>query len=180
MRARAVSAACVAAAALALAACGGDDEPSATTGAGTPTPEATLSATTPPAETTSTTPPTATTGVPKGGVTTGAETTSTSGGGESGEGGEGGAGDEEATRVPVTLTHGSGVLSPTIVTVPAFLTLEITISGPSTTATLPGGTTLAVPGTQTVAGLKPGKYPISTADGGRTILNVVNGGDPGP
>jgi hypothetical protein len=172
---RALAALACAVVAVALGACGGDDEPAATTAA--PTPEATTTAAAPaPATTTATEPPTATTGVPKGGVTTG-ETTSTSGGGESGAGG---AGDEEPARVPVTLTHASGRLSPTTVTVPAFLTLEITISGPATTATLPGGRALVVPGTQTLTGLKPGNYTISTADGGKTTLNVVNGGDPGP
>lgn len=173
MRALLALAACLAA--VALGACGGDDEPSATTTAtAAPAPAATVPAPAP-ATTGTATAPTATTGVPKGGVTTG-ETTSPGGG----ESGEGGAGDEEPARVPVTLTHASGALSPTTVTVPAFLTLEITISGPATTATLPGGGTLTVPGTKTLTGLKPGKYPISTADGGKTTLNVVSGGDPGP
>lgn len=169
--------------AVALAACGDDAK---TTGsgegaepAGTSTVTTTAARTTPsPAATTTTTTttaPTATTGLPEGGVTT-EQTTSTS----TGESGEGGAGDEEPARVPVTLTHAAGALSPTTVTVPAFLSLEVRISGPATTATLPGGAKLAVPGTKTLTGLKPGKYAISTADGGRTTLDVVNGGDPGP
>jgi hypothetical protein len=172
-------------AAVALAACG-DDAKSTGSGEGAdPAGTSTVASTTPTRASTApttatgtvgntvTTAPTATTGVPKGGVTTG-ETTST------GESGEGGAGDEEPARVPVTLTHRAGALSPTTVTVPAFLSLEVKISGASTTATLPGGATLTVPGTKTLAGLKPGKYTISTADGGKTTLDVVNGGDPGP
>jgi len=183
VRARAAALLAGVAAAVVLAACG-DDAKSTNSGDGadpagtgtvvatTPTPTATDETTT---AKTVTVPPTATTGVPKGGVTTG-ETTPTT----TGESGEGGAGDEEPARVPVMLTHSGGALSPTTVTVPAFLSLEIKISGASSTATLPGGATLAVPGTKTIVGLKPGKYTISTADGGRATLDVVNGGDPGP
>lgn len=166
MRARAACLACVIAA-VALAACG-DDARTTGSGEGADLP-GTSTATTTAATTPSAAAPTATTGVPVGGVTT-----------STGESGAGGAGDEEPARVPVTLTHASGSLSPTTVTVPAFLSLEIRISGPATTATLPGGGQLAAPGTKTITGLKPGKYTISTADGGRTTLDVVNGGDPGP
>jgi hypothetical protein len=161
-----------------LAACGDDAK---TTGSGEGAePSGTSKVTTTAAAPTSTavtTTPTATTGVPVGGVTTG-ETTSTPT--STGESGEGGAGDEEPARVPVELAHRDGALSPTVVTVPAFLSLEIRISGPATTATLPGGAKLTAPGSRTIAGLKPGKYTISTADGGKTTLDVVNGGDPGP
>jgi hypothetical protein len=178
VRARAVAPAWLACAiaAVALASCGDDAK---TTGSGEgaePSGTSTVTTTAAPTSTaaTTTTTPTATTGVPEGGVTTGETTPST------GESGEGGAGDEEPARVPVALTHSGGALSPTTVTVPAFLTLEIRISGPATTATLPGGGRLTVPGTKTIPGLKPGKYAISTADGGRTTLDVVSGGDPGP
>lgn len=149
--------------AVALAACGDDETPGTSGAVTTPAPAPATTATTP------ATTPTATTGIPRGGVKTSAE-----------ESAEGGAGDEEPTRVPVTLTHAGGSLSPTTVTVPAFLSLEIRVSGPATTATLPGGGRLTVPGTKTIAGLKPGRYAISTADGGRTTLAVVSGGDPGP
>jgi hypothetical protein len=178
VRARAVAGLVCAMAAVALAACGDDAK---TTGSGEgaePSGTSSVTTTAAPTSTAPTTTPTATTGVPVGGVTTG-ETTSTSSG-ESGESGEGGAGDEEPARVPVALTHAGGSLSPTTVTVPAFLALEIRISGPATTATLPGGGRLTVPGAKTIAGLKPGKYTISTADGGKTTLDVVSGGDPGP
>lgn len=160
-----LAAAVACAAALALAACGDDAAQTTSSPSGEGgEPAGTSTVATQP-------PPTATTGVPKGGVT---QTTST------GEAGAGGAGDEEPARVPVALTHRAGALSPTTVTVPAFLTIAVTISGPKTTATLPGGATLAVPGAKTLTGLKPGRYAITTADGGRTTLDVVTGGDPGP
>jgi hypothetical protein len=178
VRARAVAGLVCAVAAIALAACGDDAK---TTGSGEgaePSGTSTVTRTAAaPTSTAVTTTPTATTGVPVGGVTTG-ETTSTST--STGESGEGGAGDEEPARVPVALTHSDGALSPTTVTVPAFLALEIRISGPAATATLPGGGRLTAPGTKTIAGLRPGKYTISTADGGKTTLDVVSGGDPGP
>jgi hypothetical protein len=177
VRARAAAGLACATAAVALAACGDDAK---TTGSGEgaePSGTSSVTTTAAPTSTAPTTTPTATTGVPVGGVTTG-ETTSTST--STGESGAGGAGDEEPARVPVTLTHSGGALSPTTVTVPAFLSLEIRISGPKATATLPDGGRLPVPGTKTIAGLKPGKYTISTADGGKTTLDVVSGGDPGP
>lgn len=185
MRARAAVCLASVVAAVALAACGDDAK---TTGSGEgnePSGTSSVATTTAPTVTakdnavTVTTTPTATTGVPEGGVTqtqTQTQTTTTG----TGESGEGGAGDEEPARVPVVLTHSSGKLSPTTVTVPAFLSLEIKLSGPATTATLPGGEKLTVPGTKTLTGLKPGQYDITTADGGKTTLNVVNGGDPGP
>lgn len=159
-----VAATAVVLAAVALAACGDDAGPTGSGEGAEPAGTGTVVATTPTVTT-----PTATTGVPTGGVTTG-----------EGESGEGGAGDEEPARAPVALTHRDGALSPTTVTVPAFLSLEIRISGSATTATLPGGAKLTAPGTKTIAGLKPGKYTISTSDGAKTTLDVVNGGDPGP
>lgn len=185
MRVRAAApawAACLAAAVV-LAACGDDAkttgsgegaEPSGTsTAAATTTPTATtgVPVITDEQRTSTATAPTTVTGTVEGGVTTSTST---------GESGEGGAGDEEPARVPVVLTHRAGALSPTTVTVPAFLTVVVAISGPKTTATLPGGATLPVPGQKTLTGLKPGKYTISTADGGRTTLAVISGGDPGP
>jgi len=159
----------LAALALAAAGCGGDDEPA------------------------STAPPTATTGVPVGGVTqtqtqTQTRTPTPTQTASTGESGAGGAGDEEAIRTPVALTAAGGTLSPTTVTVPAFLALEITVTakdaGLTATIDAPGGGTLAVPAggraTKRLAGLKPGDYVVSVPDGGKTTLHVVNGGDPGP
>jgi hypothetical protein len=185
----------------ALAGCGGDDpasqtvsqEPTTAPGAATG-PDATLpTTTTPPAATgtdTGTTPapaattgaPTATTGEP---ASTAPETGGTPAGGEQGQGG---AGDEEAARVPVRLTAAGASLSPTTVTIPAFLALEVTVTAPAgaqrVTVDAPGAGTISVPagGTATsrVAGLKPGDYPVTTAAGGKAVLHVVSGGDPGP
>lgn len=181
--------------------CGGDDGPtSATVVQGSTTavapstgPDATVPTTTtaaPPssaAPSSTTTDPTATTGVPTGGVqtTTAPDTGGASAGGEEGEGG---GGDEEATRVPVALTADGGALSPTIVTIPAFLAIELRVenrgAAEKLTISTPGGGTLAVPAgrttTRRLTGLKPGDYAVTTAGGGKTTLHVVNGGDPGP
>jgi hypothetical protein len=194
---RPVLAALVAVVALAAAGCGGDDTTSATvvqepTTAPPPKtapPPATVPTTTTVTPTTSTsdstsTNPTATTGVPPGGV----KPTTTGGAPAEGEQGEGGAGDEEGARVPVTLTTDGGSLSPTIVTIPAFLTIELRVSAKGgaekLTVAAPGGGTLSVAAGQTatkrLAGLKPGDYPVTTAGGGKATLRVVSGGDPGP
>jgi hypothetical protein len=187
------SAAAALAGVVALAAamgCGSDDTTSATvvqapTTAVAPAtgPEATVPTTTTAAPTTSTN-PTATTGVPTGGV----KPTTTGGAPAGGEQGEGGGGDEEAARVPVTLTADGAALSPTTVTIPAFLAIELRVTAKGgaeqLTISAPGGGTLSVPAGQTatkrLAGLKPGDYAVTTASGGKTVLRVVNGGDPGP
>ena len=186
--------------AAAAAGCGGDDGPTSATVVQQPTtavapatgPDATVPTTTTATPTTTTgtatstdANPTATTGVPPGGVTTAPDTGGAPAGGEEGQGG---AGDEEAVRVPVALTTDGGALSPTIVTVPAFLALELRVTSKGAaeqlTIAVPGGGTLAVAAGQTaskrLAGLKPGDYPVTTAGGGRTTLHVVRGGDPGP
>jgi hypothetical protein len=185
------SVAVLAAAVLAIvpgaAGCGSDDEPAATTStpseAAGPTtgaaPAASPQATEPTVATPTTTTP-ATTTAPT--ATTGEPTTTT------GESGAGGGGDEEPVRVPVSLTASGATLSPTTVTVPAFLAVEIRIAGRggATKATIsaPGGGTLDVPAGGTavkrLTGLKPGDYTVTTAAGGKTTLHVVNGGDPGP
>jgi hypothetical protein len=186
-----------------IAGCGDEGPSSATvvqepvTAVGPATgPDATIPTTTTPkpAATSTDTTPTATTGEPTGGGTpTGAGGTQTApdtgGTPAGGEQGEGGAGDEEATRVPVELTADGGALSPTTVTIPAFLAVEVTVSATGgaekVTITAPGGGgTLTVPAggraTRRLAGLKPGDYTVTTASGGRATLHVVAGGDPGP
>jgi hypothetical protein len=195
---RRTGAALLVVAALAAAGCGSDDTTSATvvqdatTAVGPATePDATVptttvvTPTTPGSTSTSTsTNPTATTGVPEGGV----DPSSTGGAPAGGEQGEGGAGDEEATRVPVALTADGGALSPTTVTIPAFLAVELRVTAKGgaekLTIATPGGGTLAVAAGQTaskrLAGLKPGDYVVTSADGGKTTLRVVSGGDPGP
>jgi hypothetical protein len=194
---RPVLAAVVAAAALAATGCGGDDTTSATvvqgpdaTAPATAT-DATVPTTTTVTPTTSTstststaTNPTATTGVPPGGV----EPETNGGAPADGEQGEGGAGDEEGARVPVTLTADGGSLSPTVVTIPAFLTVELRVTAKGgaekLTIVAPGAGTLSVAAGQTatkrLTGLKPGDYPVTTAGGGKAMLRVVSGGDPGP
>ncbi|HEX5927256.1 MAG TPA: hypothetical protein VFY45_25795 [Baekduia sp.] len=170
--------------------CGSDDTTSATVVQQPTTgPEATVPTTTTVTPTTSTstsnsTNPTATTGVPPGGV----KPTTTGGAPAGGEQGEGGAGDEEAVRVPVTLAADGGSLSPTVVTIPAFLAIELRVSAKGgaekLTISAPGGGTLSVAAgrtaTKRLAGLKPGDYPVTTAGGGKATLHVVSGGDPGP
>jgi hypothetical protein len=193
---RSALAALVAVVALIATGCGSDDSTPATvaqeptTAAGPAAePDATVPTTTVVTPTTSTststsTNPTATTGVPPGGV----KPTTTGGAPAGGEQGEGGAGDEEAVRVPVTLTADGGALSPTVVTIPAFLAIELRVSAKGgaekLTISAPGGGTLSVGAGQTatkrLAGLKPGDYPVRTAGGGKATLRVVSGGDPGP
>jgi hypothetical protein len=201
MRASAALAAAGAVAALAAAGCGGDDTTSATvvqepTTAVAPAtgPDATVPTTTTATPTTTTTgggtgtstsmDPTATTGVPPGGV----DPSKTGGAPAGGEQGQGGAGDEEAARVPVVLTSAGASLSPTIVTIPAFLAIELRVTAKGgaekLTISAPGGGTLSLRAGQTVtkrlSGLKPGDYAVTTAGGGKSTLRVVNGGDPGP
>ena len=181
--------------ALTATGCGSDDTTSATvvqepttgpapaTGPDATVPTTTVTPTTPTSTSTSTN-PTATTGVPPGGV----KPTTTGGAPAGGEQGEGGAGDEEAVRVPVTLTTAGGTLSPTVVTIPAFLAIELRVSAKGgaekLTISAPGGGTLSVAAgktaTKRLAGLKPGDYPVSTAGGGKATLHVVSGGNPGP
>jgi hypothetical protein len=184
----------VAVVALTAAGCGSDDDTTSATvmqgpdaTAPAPAPAATVptaTAVTPSTSTSTSTNPTATTGVPTGGV----KPTTTGGAPAGGEQGEGGAGDEEAVRVPVTLTADGGALSPTVVTIPAFLAVELRVSAKGgaekLTISAPGGGTLPVAAGQTatkrLAGLKPGDYAVTTADGGKATLHVVSGGDPGP
>ena len=184
----------VAVVALTVAGCGDDDTTSATVVQGpdatAPAPAATApattteTATTPSTSTSTSTNPTATTGVPPGGV----KPTTTGGAPAGGEEGEGGAGDEEAVRVPVTLTAAGGSLSPTVVTIPAFLAVEVRVSAKGgaekLTISAPGGGTLSVAAgrtaTKRLAGLKPGDYAVTSAGGGKATLHVVSGGNPGP
>jgi hypothetical protein len=150
----------------------------------------------PPATATQTaTNPTATTGEPTGGgkptgagTPTAATPPNTGGTPAGGEQAPGGAGDEQGARVPVALTADGGALSPTIVTIPAFLAVEVTVASKGTAETVtiaaPGGGTLRVAAGGTaskrLAGLKPGDYTVTTAGGGKTVLHVVSGGAPGP
>jgi hypothetical protein len=187
-RTAAALAAPLAALTLAAAGCGGDDESaSGTTPSADAGPTTAVAPTTGPTATvptTATTTPTATTGVPVGGVTQTQAATSTS----TAESGAGGAGDEEPIRSPVALTYSGGRLSPTVVTVPAFLALEILLTAKDeavkATISAPGGGTLSATAGGTAVkrldGLKPGDYTVTAPGGAKTTLRVVNGGDPGP
>ena len=172
----------LAVAALALGACGADDEPEQTT----PTPvgaDPTAPATTerPPADTagTETTPDQPERREPE------EERTRTT---TVGEAGPGGAGDEIPARVPVVITFRAGGPTPRRLRIPAFLALELTgVSQDRRPHTLvlfadrryrvavpPGGQA-----STSVPGLKPGRYSIS-ADGRRSAVRLEVGGEPGP
>jgi hypothetical protein len=138
------------AAALAVAGCGGDDEPAETT-AGTTADEAptTMGETT--AETTDTTE------TEEAETETDDETTSP-------EEQEGGAGDEEPIRSEAVITGGGGELSPRRIQVPAFIAVGVILrSGDGRAYTLRiGGETLRVNGSRrrdeaTLEGLRPGE-----------------------
>jgi hypothetical protein len=166
---------------------GGEDSPSSATVVQAPTtavePSTVPTTSTPPVATD--TNPTATTGEPVGGGRPGGSTVTDGGGGESGEGG---AGDEEAVRVPVALTTAGASLSPSVVTIPAFLAIEVSVTArggaEKVTISAPGGGTLSVAAGKTASkrltGLKPGDYPVTTASGGKATLHVIAGGAPGP
>src|SRR4051812_36556276 len=167
-------------------ACGGDDQVAQTvsTGATAPAgapptaPVTTPIPTAPPATSAPTAPaapgtPTATTGAPTGGTTAPAESA------------PGGAGDEEAIRTPAAFVVEGGRVTPAVVTVPAFLAVELRVTsrGAARRVTIPGGSTLdvAAGGTATrrLAGLKPGDYAVQAEGGGAAVLRVTSD-SPGP
>jgi hypothetical protein len=171
-------AALLAAAGLAVAGCG-DDE-AATSGAPSPTP------TPPPTASATATPPTASapsapSPPPDAPTPTATPTT--------GEDQPGGGGDEEAARVPVAITVGpDGTVSPSTISVPAFLALELQVrnrTGGSITvgweASEPAGTFevgVGKTGTRRVAGVKAGRYRLAIEGAG--AATVVAGAEPGP
>jgi hypothetical protein len=163
-----------------LAACG-DEERTAVRVPTAATTTVTVAATTPSATSTApaATAPDATTPAPQ---TTPAETVEV--GAPPSTGGVG-AGDEEAIRVPVSLTVGREGVTPLEVRVPAFLTLAVTArssDGRAHTVTV-AGTSIAVPAggaaTKDVGGLQEGRYPVGV-DGGASPAALVVGGDAGP
>jgi hypothetical protein len=160
-----------------LAGCGGADVATPTT------PEAATAAAPAPADTT-TAPVVPTTPAPATPTTTAAAPTETM----AGEAQAGGAGDEQGTRVPAAFTAEGAALSPARITVAAFLPVRLSVRAAGAdqhvTVATPEGATLTVPAGTTASrllpGLPAGDYPVSTAAGGRAILHVVPGGDPGP
>jgi len=170
----------------AAAGCGSDDgvvtAPATTAAASvpalTPAPAPTATATTPGATSPAATTPTATTGVP---TQEGQQGT--------GETGPGGGGDEEAARVPAAFAVSAGAISPARITLPAFLTIALSVTAQRAPATvtlaLPSGQRtlrIAAGGTarRRLTGLRPGDYAVTVAGGSHAVLHVVAGGAPGP
>jgi hypothetical protein len=166
----------------ALAGCGGDDPkagtPAASTAASAPTAVATV-----PATTTQTAAPPASTTPPS----TAPQDTRTTGG-ASPETAPGGAGDEQPIRVPADYSLRDGQVTPGKVTVPAFLSVELSFRAADgqpheVLVRTPTPTELSVPAsgaaTRTIAGLRSGLYLI-VVDGKATNGALVVGGDAGP
>jgi hypothetical protein len=101
--------------------------------------------------------------------------------GSTGENGPGGAGDQAGIRVPAVFTFRSSGVSPSTITVPAFLAVELTIvsaDGKPHSVTFQGRAISAPAGGRASAhfdGFKAGSYPLG---GARATLVV--GGEPGP
>lgn len=174
-----------------LAACGGDDERTSAAAPGGP--GLTTTAPSAPAEEGTTTAPTpaGTAQAPVApGVSTGATgpagTTTTEIGPSAGE--EEGAGDSEAPRIPADFAVGAA-LEPSRITVPAFLTIELTgrsSDGRAHTLRLTtprGPVTLSIPAggsaSKQIEGLPEGEYLIAV-DGQAGDSALVVGGEPGP
>jgi hypothetical protein len=153
----------------ALAGCGGDDEQ---TSSATPAPPPSASPTETPSATATDTPtPTA---------TTQPSPTATSP-----EDQPGGAGDEEAIRVPAEFTVRAGGISPQQVSVPAFLTIELTVHNETSkpvVVRLQGANPMTVGAGETgraeIEGRKKGQYVVDMGDAGQALL--VTGVEPGP
>jgi hypothetical protein len=165
-RAGVVATIVAAALALALAACGDEDPPRATAPAPTESPSSAPPPATTPASPTETTP-----SAPKAAT--------------SPEEQEGGAGDEEAIRVPATFTFTREGVTPSVVAVPAFLTIELggvskdgkphTLNVEGTVVEVPaGGRASAL-----IEGRKAGRYPVAV-DGRANAVTIVSGAEPGP
>jgi len=99
-----------------------------------------------------------------------------------------GAGDERPARVPAVFTIASAGISPGRITVPAFLTIELTgvsEDGVTHTLALSAGRaySVAIPAggraSKVVPGLKPGTY-VVVLDGRVSAASLEVGGEPGP
>jgi hypothetical protein len=129
--------------------------------------------------------PTATTGVPPGGTQAPADNGGTPAGGEQAAGG---AGDEEAQRVPAAFTVAGATITPSEITLPAFLAIDIAVTAKGeaqkVTIAAPGAKPIDVAAGATaherLTGLKPGDYTVRTGGGAKATLHVVSGGAPGP
>jgi hypothetical protein len=166
-----------------LAGCGADDEPAPVRTENDDSPSLAPTATATPSATpaASATPPTATApsapapppdaGVPEG---------------HGAEDQEGGAGDEEAARVPVSLVVDGEGITPPVVSVPAFLALEIRVRNDLPRAVririARTGVAFRVPArsarARAAGGLGRGRYSVDAGKAGRAQLEV--GAEPGP
>jgi hypothetical protein len=98
-------------------------------------------------------------------------------------------GDEEPIRVPATFSLTGGRLDPPTISVPAFLTVRLAVTGHDESAhrvaarTDHGVRTFDVPpggsGAVTLTGMKRGTYRVSV-DGGAATGKLVVGVNPGP
>jgi hypothetical protein len=178
LRRRRITLAAVAAAgAIVLAAgCGGDDEEGTETAVGPnekpPTRTATVPAATTPAE--------------KGTSTSKEKGEPAQGGaGESPEDQPGGAGDEEPARSEVVVTGKGGQISPGLVKVPPFVSIQVVLrSGDGKPYVVAFGKKILRAGLKdarssaTFDGLRPGKRLVGTAVSGRIVIEAS--AEPGP
>ncbi len=153
---------------------------------GTPT-STKKSGTTPIAKTNTTSNPTGGAGLPSGSGAGGSGGSGSGGSGTSGSGGGSGGGSTNA-RVPATFTIASGgQVSPSTVSAPAFLAVQLTIvshDGQAHQVLLrtptPHKLAVAAHGHATVLipGLRAGSYPLEIDGAARGALTI--GGEPGP
>jgi hypothetical protein len=158
------------AAVLAFSGCGGDDEPASTT------PAVTNETKTNPAETT----PTETEQQPAPTETPPPTETSP-------EAMPGGAGDEEPARTLALFTGRGGRISPRLVRVPAFISVQVELrSADGATYALHFGDTTITAGGQlnsvstTIDGLRPGEAVVGRANGRSTDVRISATAEPGP
>ena len=165
--------ACLVAAALAAAGCGGDDEPAGTATDTAPAETETTSTLTTPAEThTETTP---------------AETAPETGPATSPEDMPGGAGDEEPARTLALFTARGGLIRPRLVRVPAFISIQIELRSADgrNYALRFGDTTIRAGGelnstSTTIDGLRPGESIVGVPAGAGNRVRISATAEPGP
>jgi hypothetical protein len=168
---RKVSILLVIALALAVSGCGGDDEQASSSPATTATTETAATESTP-AETVTEESP-------------GAETETTPA--ELPEDQPGGAGDEEPARTLALFTAKAGRITPRVVRVPAFISIEVQLRSADgdkykmrfgdTTITAGGGLSSV---STTIDGLRPGKAIVGTPEGPGNRVRIEATAEPGP
>jgi hypothetical protein len=158
--------------ALAVSGCGGDDEQASSTPATTAMTETAATESTPAETVTEESPGVETETVP-------AESTP--------EDQPGGAGDEEPARTLALFTANDGRITPAVVRVPAFISIEVQLrSADGTKYKLRfGDTTITAGGglssvSTTIDGLRPGKAIVGTPEGPGNRVRVEATAEPGP